>query len=354
LILWNSLGIHLMTLFIVGGTGGTNIGDSFFREAQRCSLSPVLFDSGLAYQAPKWLQYASRYLMGNCPARLNEFSQELLDACLVQAPQWLITLGIAPVSASVLREIGRLGICRINFLTDDPWNSAHRSSWFQSALPHYDMIFSPRRANIDDLLKAGCQKVEYLPFGYDPDLFYADPIDVADELRPDVMFAGGADRDRVPYMDAIAKAGMSLRLHGCYWERFPETKALTQGQANAQTLRVAIQHAKIALCLVRRANRDGHCMRTFEVPAIGTCMLTEDTPEHREIFGQEGQAVVYFRTLTEMVEKAQWLLSHESERRRLARSAHQLITQGSHTYGDRLQTILSSSPVKASLSSSRV
>ena len=52
-------------------------------------------------------------------------------------------------------------------------------------------------------------------------------------------------------------------------------------------------------------------MRTFEVPAIGACMLTEDTEEHREIFGKEGDAVLYFRTMNEMVSQLRFLLDHE-------------------------------------------
>jgi spore maturation protein CgeB len=155
------------------------------------------------------------------------------------------------------------------------------------------------------------------------------------------MFAGGADQDRIPYISALIEARFDIDLYGSYWERYSKTKLHTKGQANVSTLRNAIQSAKIALCIVRRANRDGHCMRTFEVPAIGTCMLTEDTAEHREIFGQEGDAVVYFNNLAEMVQKTSWLLGHDEERKRLAENAHLLITNGKNTYQDRLSTIFS-------------
>ena len=90
-------------------------------------------------------------------------------------------------------------------------------------------------------------------------------------------------------------------------------------------------------------------MRTFEVPAVGACLLTEDTPEHREIFGPEGEAVIYFQSVPEMLQKAQWLLEHEQERQRLAQNAHDLITQGNHTYTDRLKTMLSFSSAKSSI-----
>jgi spore maturation protein CgeB len=156
----------------------------------------------------------------------------------------------------------------------------------------------------------------------------------------DVVFVGGADRDRVPYMAALMRAGFQLALYGGFWSRYRETAAAACGLADAQTSRQAILAAKVALCLVRRANRDGHCMRTFEVPAIGACMLTEDTDEHRELFGEDGRTVVYFRTLEEMVEKLRWLLAHDDERRRLANAAHRLITTGRNTYRDRLQTML--------------
>ena len=81
-------------------------------------------------------------------------------------------------------------------------------------------------------------------------------------------------------------------------------------------------------------------MRTFEIPAIGACMLTEDTEEHREIFGEDGKAVVYFKSVDQMLEKTKFLLNNESERRRLAREANHLIVSGKHTYKDRLVTML--------------
>ncbi|MDB9456400.1 glycosyltransferase [Dolichospermum circinale CS-534/05] len=332
-----------MKLLIIGLSGTTHIGGTFFKVAKNLHLDPRFINVDLAYQAPKWLKTINWHLRGRYPSNLNTFSQDVVKQCVNLQPQWLLTTGIAAINNLALHQIGEMGIKRLNFLTDDPFNPAHYAPWFFKALPHYDIVFSPRRANIEDLLNAGCPQVEYLPFGYDHDLFY--PADLSklnpDATVPDVVFAGGADRDRVPYMSALIKSGINLALYGGYWERYPETKAHTQGQADVSTLRLAIGRAKISLCLVRKANRDGNCMRTFEVPAIGSCMLTEDTQEHREIFGQEGEAVVYFNTIPEMLEKTHWLLNHDDERQRLAKNAHLLITQGSHTYGDRLKTMLS-------------
>ncbi len=332
-----------MKLLIIGLPGTTHIGGTFLKVAHNLHLNPKFINVDLAYQAPKWLKTINWHLRGRYPSNLNTFSQDIVKQCINLQPQWLLTTGIAAVNHLALQQIGEMGIQRLNFLTDDPFNPAHYAPWFFKALPYYDIVFSPRRANIQDLLNAGCPRVEYLPFGYDDELFYPeDPSKInPDATVPDVVFAGGADRDRVPYINALIESGINLALYGSYWEKYPETRAYTQGQADVTTLRTAISRAKISLCLVRRANRDGNCMRTFEVPAIGSCMLTEDTPEHREIFGKEGEAVVYFNTIPEMLEKTHWLLDHEQERQRLAQNAHVLITQGKNTYGDRLKTILS-------------
>ena len=79
-------------------------------------------------------------------------------------------------------------------------------------------------------------------------------------------------------------------------------------------------------------------------------MLTEDTAEHRELFGPDGEAVVYFRSIPDMVQRAKWLLQHETERRRLAATAHARITQGRNTYAHRLQAMLEAVRLKPTAS----
>ena len=346
-----------MKLLIVGLSGTTHLGRSFLTAAENLGLQAKLVDTTEAYQAPWLLRQVNWRLRGRYPAQLPRLSQAVVEECLNFQPHCLLVTGLGPVDVLGMEKIASLGIHRFNFLTDDPFNPAHRAPWFLKVLPHYDLVFSPRRANIGDLKNFGCGRVEYLPFGYDTDLFYPDPYPHHQALpslalnsptlpdsgldSADVIFAGAADADRLPYMAALIAAGFQVALYGKYWDRYPQTKSYSLGQANVATLRSAIGAAKVALCLVRRANRDGHCMRSFEVPAIGgACMLTEDTPEHRQLFGPEGEAVLYFSTITEMVSKTHWLLAHDQERQRLAASAHRLVTQGGHSYQDRLKTIL--------------
>src|SRR5206468_2759300 len=144
------------------------------------------------------------------------------QACHQWHPDILLTTGISPVTGQFLERVGSLGVVRLNYLTDDPWNRAHYAPWFMKALRQYDLVFSLRRSNITDLKNAGCRAVEYLPFGYDPSLHFIEQDTDRSKYDSDVLFIGGADRTRIPYCHALTKAGLRLSLYGDYWNRYIE------------------------------------------------------------------------------------------------------------------------------------
>lgn len=339
---------HRDRLLIVGNPEPIHVGAHLFSAAQAEGFAVELCDVRQAYQAPLPVAKFNWWLRRRRPSRLNAFSREVVHACERFRPRWLLTTGISPVSAPALQEIEKLGIERLNFLTDDPWSPSHRAEWFMKALSHYDHVFSPRRANLSDLQRLGCPQVSYLPFAYSPEIHFPEPPETEEErtrFSADVVFAGGADADRVPYLAALIDSGFDVALYGGYWDRYKETRAHARGHADSGTLRKAIGGAKVSLCLVRRANRDGHSMRSFEVPAIGACMLVEDSREHRDIFGADGEAVAYFNNTDEMITRTRELLSNEGKRRQMADKAHGLIVDGNNRYQDRLLTMVLSQSV---------
>jgi spore maturation protein CgeB len=144
----------------------------------------------------------------------------------------------------------------------------------------------------------------------------------------------------VSIVEPFLAAGLRVALYGGYWDRYASTRAYARGHADPKRLRKAIGGARVSLCLVRRANRDGHSMRTFEVPAMGGCMVIEDTDEHRAFFGGPGEAVMYANTPAEMVEATRTLVNDPDRRQRLAGRSHDLIAGGPFTYADRLRSML--------------
>ena len=336
-------------LLVVGNPEVTHVGHHLCHAARHKGLAVEMCDTRAAFSA-SWLTIQLSWrLGGHRPPLLRAFGRDVVRACHRLRPHCLLATGLAPMSERALRQVKQMGIVCLNYLTDDPWNPRLRARWFLHALTQYDRVFTPRRSNLRELAGLGCRAVSYLPFAYAPEIhFPASPIgrEERETFECDVMFFGGADRDRLPYVTSLLRSGFKMWLYGGYWDRFPETKSHARGHADPATLRKAVRGAKITLCLVRRTNRDGHVMRTYEGPAMGACMLVEDTLEHREIFGPNKDSVVYFRDIAEMLEGVRWLLSSESERHRLAAAARAIIVSGLNTYQDRLSAMLDHSLVK--------
>ena len=330
-------------LLIVGNPLAFHVGGHLLAAARPLGLAAEITDVRSA-NGPRIFDAISWRLWDRRPPWMRAFQRRVLGACEQSRPTWLLATGMVPLDRATLQAIGEIGVRRLNFLTDDPWNSAHRNRWFLDALPAYDVVFTPRRSNLSDLTHAGCRDVRYLPFGYSPDQHYPevnqDPARLR-ELQCDILFVGGADWDRVPLIAALIGAGFKVALYGGYWERYPETRALARGIADPARLRQVSAAAGVTLVLVRRANRDGHVMRTLEAAACRVCLLVEDTQEHRSFFGPEGECVAYFDSVPRMIEQARRLLADESLRLRLAGAAYQrVVVDGGHTYADRLRTML--------------
>jgi spore maturation protein CgeB len=324
-------------------TGPGHLGLHFLRAAEKLRVPVSTLENTEAYGANPWVQRFYWWVLGRRPVHLGAFSRKVVDLCLEKKTSVLLATGLAPLTQQALSRIGQAGIARLNYLTDDPWNRAHGSSWFLKALPHYDLVYSTRRANMEDLKKAGCPRVEFLPFGYSPDIHFPEvPLEGEREKYDcDVSFVGGADQDRVPYLSALIQSGLKVKVYGGYWDRYPETRGAWGGFVLDSQLRKSVSGSRICLCLVRQANRDGHVMRTFELAAMGACILAEDTGEHREIYGDPGEGrVEYFTDIPDMVEKARILSKDLNRQEAMRKKVHERITKGSNTYEDRFQTIL--------------
>jgi spore maturation protein CgeB len=330
-----------MKITIVGNAGGTNVGASLQRAAERIGITSSVCDARAATRGLRVFSTFSWRLLGHRPLHLGAFSRTVVERCRYERPAILIATGQAPLTGDALAEIGQMGIRRINYSTDDPWNPGSNAHWFSDALRMYDSIFTTRRSNVADFERHGCRDVHYLPFGYDHSLWAGtESAEVPASSAADVFFAGAAEAYRIECIRALVAGGIQVALAGDYWKRTPVPRKSCKGHLNTTELKAWTRSTPVSLCLVRRANRDGHVMRSFEIPAIGACMVAEDTAEHREIFGPDGVAVRYFNSPASAVVVIKELLRDKEARENLARAAHSRIVNTANTYQDRLITIL--------------
>jgi spore maturation protein CgeB len=331
-----------LKLLLVGKFSPGHVGSSLLSAARQRGIETLTCDIGDAFAAPRWVVTLNWHLLKRRPPRLESFSDTVVELCRQNAPDVMIATGSAPINARALRKIGELGVSRGNYSTDDPWSAVHRSPWLLTALKQYDAVFSPRRSNLKQLRALEGPAVHYLPFAFDPALHFRSQTDgiVQSKGGCDVLFVGGADKDRLSIVGELITAGFNVALYGGYWDRYPLTRAAARGLATPEVIRQATHAAAVSLCLVRRSNRDGHVMRSFETAALGACMLVEDTEEHREMFGEDGGAVVYFSTAHEMIARVRWLLSHPTERTKLSMAATARTAIEENTYASRLSRML--------------
>ena len=78
-------------------------------------------------------------------------------------------------------------------------------------------------------------------------------------------------------------------------------------------------------------------MRLFESTGVGTCLLTDSGKNISELF-EENKEVVTYKSLSEAVDKARYLIENKSESDKIAK-AGQLKTLNSHTIMNRCQQI---------------
>jgi spore maturation protein CgeB len=275
----------------------------------------------------------------------GELHRRLMAAADELVPDVVLVVKGAHLPRRCLREIKRrTGATLVNFATDDPFNPRTSSREWLSALPEYDIVCTPRRANIRDLEALGPAQVHFVPFGYKPDVHFPDaPSGDSERARfeSDVCFIGGADSDRLVYFERLVDEipGLKLALYGGYWNRSPRLARFWRGFAVGREFRLAVAGAAVSVNLVRRANRDDHVMRTFEIPACRGCLLTEPTSTHRELF-REGRDAFFFESPAELVRAVRDLLANPEAREQAARAGHALITRTPHRYGDRLLDIV--------------
>ena len=207
-----------MKLIIVGFSQAGQMGNYLASAARQLGLDYQIINAGSAEATSKIGQSFYWRLCGKRPARLDMFGAQVLDRCAATRGDVILTTGFAPLDRSHVEGLRGLGAKVVNYSTDDPWNPTRRAKWFLSALPSYDAIFTPRRANLDDFNRCGVRAVHYLPFAYDPEVHRPWPESEPAGAPSDGLFVGGCDADRLPLVRALielgAKDGSLRRLLG--------------------------------------------------------------------------------------------------------------------------------------------
>lgn len=334
-----------MRVLLIGNGEFFQVG-AFFRKAIINLGHKLRFIDESAFLKPVQVSLTHRvfYHVTKRPATYWKFNQVVLSTAAKFYPELVIVVKGSWISYKTLSEIKRsISSILVNYATDDPFNPINLTTDLIKCIPLYDLYFSTKRAIMKDLLLAGGQQVEFLPFAYEPDLHFPErlysSIDI-EQFSCDVNFIGAADRDRYPIIkQLISLPNLNNYVFGGDWNRYPDIKPYCRGTVFGRDYRLALGGTKIALCLTRRANRDGHAMRSFEIPACGAFMLAERTEEHLEFF-DENKEFICFASADEMLDKINYYLKHDAERQTIAQNGYHRVINERNTYKDRMLSMI--------------
>lgn len=295
------------------------------------------------------LQY--KYLLGPV---FNKLNADLLAQARAFRPDLIFIYRGTHVTAATLRQIKAQvpGVTIAGYNNDDPFAPA-QPAWlwrhFMACLPLYDAALAYRSHNLQDFLAHGARKTYLLRSWFVPGQNHPQVLSDQDReaLGGDVCFIGHYEDDgRVDYLEELARNGIRLRLFGpeAGWDarlaRSPWLRsAIPVKPVRGNDYNKALCASQIALCFFSRLNRDTYTRRCFEIPATGTMLMSEYSPELADMF-TEGVEAEFFRNKEELVRKVRFYLEHPERRVAIARAGLARVQRDGHDAISRIRHLL--------------
>lgn len=221
---------------------------------------------------------------------------------------------------------------------------------------HYDYVYTLELNCVAFYEKLGCSRVYYLPFAADIHAFrpkYTEP-----SYRKEVCFIGTAYWNRVAFFEQMVPflATKDVHINGWWWDRLSNYKAIESKVAlndwmDPEKTASYYTGAKIVINMHRSIEDDSWNQnkirlpalspnpRTFEIAASGAFQLT-DIRQDLGGFYHPGTEIETYSSPQEMMDKINYYLQHEEERKAVAWNGLKRTLQ-QHTYVHRLAQLLS-------------
>jgi hypothetical protein len=293
----------------------------------------------------RWIHLQHRFRVGPRMLRLN---LALLRRVEELRPDVLFLFRGDQVWPSTLAAIKERGVHVVGWHNDNPFSPAY--PWyvwrhFRMSIPLYDRLYAYRQSNIEDFARAGCGRIGQLRSFYLRELNYPVTTPPTPDYVSAVSFCGHWEPDgRDDYVAALLEArDVDFRLWGTRWERSPlysriEPRFGRVAPLYREDYNRVLNGTKIALVFLSGLNRDTYTRRCFEIPAAGTFMLAQYTPDLAQMFS-EGKEAEYFRNPTEMMQKIRHYLDNESARVQIASAGRARLQRDGHEAIDRARQV---------------
>ena len=279
-----------------------------------------------------------RYYRGPLIKHVNEYISSHIEGQAAFDLVW-IDKGVF-IEPGLLAGLKKKNNLLVHFTPDTAYTS-NRSQLFDRALPMYDYCITTKSFELQHYKDAGAGKLLYCTQGYDPSLH---KIYHRFEEKRGVVFIGQNEAWREEAIAKLLEKNIEVKLSGAGWQRFVRRyknndalQYLGKGLFHEEYAKT-ISGSLIGMGFLSKRFPELHTTRTFEIPACGTALATEDNEETRQFY--TGDEVLYFNDLKEMTEKVEYYLQHPQQLQHLTGKGHQKVINGQFDYPGILKTLL--------------
>lgn len=232
----------------------------------------------------------------------------------------------------------------VGFSHDDMGQRHNQSQQFLDHLSCYDVFYTTKSYNVQELKDMGCKRCEFIDNSFDPQVHrpYNNQHSKGNQNRYPVGFVGCWEQEREELFRKVAESGIRSHVWGGLWHRCSfrhEKFVIEHGDVLGKQYAKTLCSMDIALCLLRKQNRDLQTTRSIEIPGCGVFMLAERTNEHLALF-EEGKEAEFFSTPDELIEKARYYLNHPSQRRQIAAAGRERCLKSGYSNQNRIRGIV--------------
>lgn len=263
--------------------------------------------------------------------------------CLI----WRLTL-ITPNDLSVLK-IASPETTFLSYNNDNPfgekykYGSLHqRRLWinFKKSIRHYDVNLVYRPSNIIQYACLGSKNTLLFPPSFIEER--VPPFEEKKEFENEIVFVGHCTPKRLKFINTLINEGINVRIFGTLWTNGLVSEKYIYGEIQSvrgDAYYQLIANSKIVLSFLSELNEDVYTRRSFEIPACGSVMLSQRTPELLSCF-EEGVEAEYFSDELELVEKAKSLLQDQQKIDRIRKAAYKKARTGGFEIKSRVANLI--------------
>jgi len=220
------------------------------------------------------------------------------------------------------------------YCADNPFVNRDKKRWFfvKKIIKKFDLVIFHQKSREKYVKKYGIKKyISIYPPIFDEILNLK-----LNRKTKGIVFLGTWMPGRGKFFYELKKNGIEVKIYGPNWNKDSKYYKLLKNNIDLKKYPIKkvkniINKFKIAIALYSKGNKDELSRRSFEIPAIGTLLLSENSNLLKKFFKNNLHAV-YFKNSLDCSIKCKKLLLNSSKIERIRNAAHSKILKTSNIH----------------------